>query len=59
MCDDIVTTTDDLRGRGIEVRGQPTDEGWGITVMLVLPGGVEVLLYEPRHPSPLFQPRTD
>lgn len=50
MCDDIEATIGELRAKGIEVKGQPTDEGFGITVMLNLPGGVEVLLYEPRHP---------
>jgi len=51
MCDDIAATLDELRGReGIEVRGEPENEGWGISVMLTLPGGVEILLYEPRHP---------
>jgi hypothetical protein len=51
MCDDIRATADDLRGRkGVEVIGDPVDEGWGITVMLVLPGGVHVMLYQPRHP---------
>ncbi len=50
MCDDIAATAADLRARGVEVRGEPEDEGWGITVTLVLPGGVEVMLYEPRHP---------
>ena len=32
------------------MQGEPVDEGYGITVMLTLPGGVEVMLYEPRHP---------
>ena len=50
MCDDLAATIRDLRERGIEVRGEPEDEGYGITVMLALPGGVEVMLYEPRHP---------
>ena len=50
MCDDIHATSVDLRAKGIVVRGEPHDEGWGITVMLGLPGGVEVMLYEPRHP---------
>jgi hypothetical protein len=27
----------------------PRNEGFGITVMLGLPGGVEVMLYEPHH----------
>ena len=50
MCDDVAATIRELRAKGIEVKGEPTDEGWGITVMLILPGGVEVLLYEARHP---------
>ena len=50
MCDDITATAAELRAKGVEVRGEPEDEGWGITVMTVLPGGVEVMLYEPRHP---------
>jgi len=50
MCDDIKATIRELRRKGIEVQGEPEDEGWGVTVMLGLPGGVEVMLYEPRHP---------
>ena len=50
MCDDISATIQELRGKGVIVQGEPVDEGWGITVMLTLPGGVEVMLYEPRHP---------
>jgi predicted enzyme related to lactoylglutathione lyase len=49
MCDDIETTVRDLRGKGVQVQGTPVDEGYGITVMLALPGGVDVMLYEPRH----------
>ncbi len=49
MCDDITATIRELRAKGIDVQGEPEDEGYGITVMLTLPGGVEVQLYEPRH----------
>jgi predicted enzyme related to lactoylglutathione lyase len=49
MCDDIETTARDLRAKGIAIKNEPEDEGWGITVMLSLPGGLDVLLYEPRH----------
>jgi predicted enzyme related to lactoylglutathione lyase len=49
MCDDIAATIEELRGKGVEVRGEPQDEGWGVTTTLVLPGGLEVMLYEPRH----------
>ncbi len=51
MCDDINQTIKELRAKAIEVRGSPLDEGWGITTTLILPGGVKVELYEPRHPT--------
>src|SRR5213594_1959953 len=37
MCDDIHATARDLRAKGIEVRGEPKVEGFGVTVMLGLP----------------------
>ncbi len=49
MCDDITATVADLRARGVELRGEPTDQGWGITIQIVLPGGLELMLYQPRH----------
>jgi hypothetical protein len=51
MCDDIGQTMQELRGRGIEFHGSPEDMRFGIGVTMILPGGVEVLLYEPRHPT--------
>jgi predicted enzyme related to lactoylglutathione lyase len=53
MCDDIGTTVAELREQGIEVRGEPEDMGFGVGATIVLPGGVEMLLYEPRHATPL------
>ena len=51
MCDDIEATIDELRGvDGIEIKGPPVDRGFGILTFLVLPGGLELQLYEPRHP---------
>lgn len=49
LCDDVTATADELRAKGVEVRGEPEDRGFGVGVTLVLPGGVEILLYEPRH----------
>lgn len=49
MCDDIAATVADLRAKGIGFRGEPENAGWGIQTTMVLPGGLEVLLYEPRH----------
>jgi predicted enzyme related to lactoylglutathione lyase len=56
MCDDIEATVGELRAKGVEVKGEPEDEGYGITVMLGLPGGVEVQLYEPRYPVAITVP---
>jgi hypothetical protein len=51
MCDDLEATMAELRAKGIEFAGEPEDEGWGICVTMLLPGGTELLLYEPRHPT--------
>lgn len=56
MCDDIGRTIGELRAKGVGVVGDPVDQGYGITVMLNLPGGVEVQLYEPRHPVAIQKP---
>ena len=51
MCDDIEGTIAELRAKGLDVQGEPQDEGWGVTTTIVLPGGLDVMLYEPRHPT--------
>jgi hypothetical protein len=50
MCDDIPATVADLRKKGIGIDGEPEDHGWGVTVVMSLPGDVKVMMYEPRHP---------
>jgi catechol 2,3-dioxygenase-like lactoylglutathione lyase family enzyme len=50
MCDDLDATIDELRGKGIVIEGEPENEGWGITTTMVLPGGLDIMLYQPRHP---------
>jgi hypothetical protein len=49
MCDDIDTTIAELRSKGVDVHPETSDEGYGITTMMHLPGGCDVMLYEPRH----------
>ena len=51
MCDDIEATMADLQTKGIVFSGEPANQGFGIVVMMVLPGNVEVMLYEPKHPT--------
>lgn len=53
MCDDIHATLAELRGKGAEVVGEPSDQGWGLLAAIRLPDGTEFPIYEPRHPSPL------
>ncbi len=51
MCDDLAATMAELAAKGIEVRGGPDDEGWGMTTTLVLPGraGDDAVRAPPRH----------
>jgi catechol 2,3-dioxygenase-like lactoylglutathione lyase family enzyme len=49
MCDDIEATVADLRAKGVEFSGGVRDEGWGLLTSLLVPGGGELGLYEPRH----------
>jgi len=53
MCDDIETTMKELSAKGIEFRGPPADEGFGIATVMNLPGGVSMQLYQPHHPTAL------
>jgi len=49
MCDDLDATIAELRAKGIEFRGEPKNQGFGIATTMVLPGNVEMVLYQPRH----------
>jgi catechol 2,3-dioxygenase-like lactoylglutathione lyase family enzyme len=51
MCDDIRATVDDLRGKGVEIQSDVTDEGYGLQAVIGLPDGNPLALYEPRHPT--------
>ena len=53
MCDDVAAMVEELCGKGIELTKEISDEGFGLMTALRLPGGSEIALYEPRHPSPL------
>ena len=53
MFDDLRATVAELRGKGVEFTREISDEGFGLMTALRLPGGSELALYEPRHPSPL------
>jgi hypothetical protein len=51
MCDDLAGTMADLETKGAESTGPVEEQGYGITVMLNVPGADDIMLYEPRHPT--------
>ena len=53
MCDDVHATVEELSREGVEFAHPVRDEGWGLLTAIRLPGGGELGLYEPKHPSPL------
>lgn len=55
MCHDIEGTVAELERKGAEFVAPIADEGYGLMTRLRIPGGGEIGLYEPRHPSPLTE----
>jgi len=53
MCDDVNATVAELAAKGVEAARPISDEGFGLVTAIRLPGGGELGLYQPRHPSPL------
>ena len=51
MCDDVEATVAELAAKGVTVTQPVSDQGWGLLTAVALPGGVEVGLYQPRHPT--------
>jgi catechol 2,3-dioxygenase-like lactoylglutathione lyase family enzyme len=53
MCDNVQATVEELGRKGVDFTRPISDEGFGRITALRLPGGGELCLYEPRHPSPV------
>ena len=52
MCDDLAATLRDLKSKQVTV-SEVSEQRWGRLATLTLPGGGNVGIYEPKHPSPL------
>jgi predicted enzyme related to lactoylglutathione lyase len=52
MCDDIHATVAGLEAKGVKFSRPIAQERWGSVTAIALPGGGELGLYEPKHPSP-------
>jgi hypothetical protein len=53
MCDRLDDTLSELRNKGVEIARPVSDQRWGRVTAIRLPGGGELGLYEPRHPTAL------
>jgi catechol 2,3-dioxygenase-like lactoylglutathione lyase family enzyme len=53
MCDDVEATVADLEAKGVEFVTPISDAGFGRMTRMRVPGGGELGLYQPTHPSPL------
>jgi hypothetical protein len=51
MCDDLRTTLEDLRNKGVPV-SKVSELRWGKLATLTLPSGGTVGIYQPKHPRP-------
>lgn len=51
VCDDLEQTVADLGGRGVEFTREIRDDGFGLTITMVVPGAGEMELYQPMHPT--------
>ena len=56
MCDDIHASVAELLGKGVEFTHPVTDQGWGLLTRLRIPGGGEMGLYQPKHPTAIPGP---
>lgn len=52
MCDDLEKTMADLASRGVEFAGDVTEEDYGTTVQLKVPGAGQIMLYQPKYDPP-------
>ena len=52
LCEDVEAFVAAMSERGVPCT-EITDQGWGLVTRMSLPGGGNLGVYQPRHPSPL------
>ena len=55
MCDDLQAEIDLLRAKGVRTT-EVEEARWGSVTKVQLPGGSQIGLYQPRHPTALAGP---
>jgi predicted enzyme related to lactoylglutathione lyase len=51
MCDDIEKTVKELTAKGVVFSKPIENAGFGLVTQFTIPGGAEIALYQPRHPT--------
>jgi predicted enzyme related to lactoylglutathione lyase len=49
MCDDIEATRRELEAKGATFLGPVAEEGFGLVLLMEVPGADPIMVYEPRH----------
>jgi len=52
MCADLEATLHKLEGKGVVAKAPVTEQPWGRLASITLPGGSELYIYQPNHPTP-------
>jgi hypothetical protein len=52
VCDDLRRTVAELESRGVQLTHEIEDHGYALVTYLSAPGGVTIMLYEPRTKAP-------
>lgn len=53
MCDDIHATVAALKDKGVKFTRPISEQSWGLVTSIQIPGGAELSLYQPKHPTAL------
>jgi len=53
MTADLDATLSALKAKGVPMRAPISEQAWGRLASIVLPGGGELFIYQPAHPSPV------
>ena len=52
MCDDLDATITELTAKGAQFNGDVSDQGWGLTIRMKVPGAGDLTLYQPKYDPP-------
>jgi predicted enzyme related to lactoylglutathione lyase len=53
LCDDVEAAVSQLEAKGVKTTGPVRELDWGRLVLLEIAEGVQIGMYQPKHPSPL------